>query len=577
MRIKVIIVLLILLGTAMSVRAQDTLPLGEPVTGEITDEVTAVEYIYEGTAGETITLFMSANPDPATGNRLDSYLTLTAPDGTLLFNDDGGSNLNSYIGPYTLPLDGTYIITATRFGEATGASQGAFQLIIEAADPTPLVLGETVTLDVTTTPTVLSYTPAEDEFLRLTGSVEGTVPPTATYNVEVRQDVGQTFSSGFSFPDGTMNIDSLQFLGGQTYYFYVTQQLQQLAAELPPLRVELTLDTVPVTTLAVGESTTIEVSDSASILTFSPGEFGIFRLTATSDTPDRFYVAEVLNSVGFVNSSSSLPNGDLFIDPLILEPNEVYQVRVFTQKNPSLEDESEPIAVTLQLDTVQVKSIAFGEQVTGSLNDENPVSYFRFAGDTTFTYSINGSRVSGDIAVGVDLFSIAEQRGIQGTSSFFNGDDGIVLNNVPVPSDGDYLMVVRRVNEAGLGVRGTSTEFELTLSAEPIPVLASGVANEGVQDINIFETLYLYEGQEGQTIRITLESLDLVYAPNLEVQTPENDLGFFFLVNTSSTRYGTFIYETVLPLDGTYLFRVRNGGLGPAPEVRFSLMVEEIE
>jgi hypothetical protein len=111
---------------------------GESVQGTIDATTPSVTYTLQGAAGDTITVVMSR----ASGD-LDSYLYLLDENGQLLFedNDSGGEDGNARM-VYTLPVDGTYLITATRLGQAQGTTSGNFLLdvISNAAQP-PVAAG----------------------------------------------------------------------------------------------------------------------------------------------------------------------------------------------------------------------------------------------------------------------------------------------------------------------------------------------------------------------------------------------------------------------------------------------------
>lgn len=87
-------------------------------------------YSFNGTAGQTISVFMSAS--------FDTYLILRNPDGsTLAQDDDGGGGTNSRIpsvsGQLTLPTTGTYTILANSF---LANVTGPYSLTLSGSSPT---------------------------------------------------------------------------------------------------------------------------------------------------------------------------------------------------------------------------------------------------------------------------------------------------------------------------------------------------------------------------------------------------------------------------------------------------------
>ncbi|MCS7071933.1 MAG: PPC domain-containing protein, partial [Anaerolinea sp.] len=101
---------------------------GQPVTGAITPDNKFDVYVFQGTAGQVVTLAMNA-----TSGTLDTALYLIGPLNTVVAeNDDAvvGENTNSLIANFTLPQDGRYIIIATHFGTLYGGTTGTYQLTL---------------------------------------------------------------------------------------------------------------------------------------------------------------------------------------------------------------------------------------------------------------------------------------------------------------------------------------------------------------------------------------------------------------------------------------------------------------
>jgi hypothetical protein len=131
-----------------------TLEYGDFLTGRITDLESNVDYTLQASAGDVISLSMTA-----TSGELDSLVALYSQDGRqLIFNDDDPINdtLDSYIREYTIPEDGSYIVRATRYNRGDGDTTGTYELgltLIGTADafsddpftPLPITLNETRT------------------------------------------------------------------------------------------------------------------------------------------------------------------------------------------------------------------------------------------------------------------------------------------------------------------------------------------------------------------------------------------------------------------------------------------------
>ncbi|MBN1201055.1 MAG: TlpA family protein disulfide reductase [Anaerolineae bacterium] len=106
----------------------DPLQPGERVSGTITDAAFQHAYRFSGHAGDVVGVRLQADD-----SNLDTYLVLMTADGERLAeNDDDESSSNSFI-ECTLPVDGEYIVVATRFLEADGFGSGAYTLLLTVA------------------------------------------------------------------------------------------------------------------------------------------------------------------------------------------------------------------------------------------------------------------------------------------------------------------------------------------------------------------------------------------------------------------------------------------------------------
>jgi Flp pilus assembly protein TadD len=131
---------------------------GETVENGIAGDVAGHHYIFAARTGEVVGIQMHV-----TSGTLDPLLILLDPEGNeLIRNDDDpeGTNRDSYVRDFVIPMDGEYTIIATRFQEALGSTEGTFTLMLdqhEARPPTqeapptpgerppqPIAFGETV-------------------------------------------------------------------------------------------------------------------------------------------------------------------------------------------------------------------------------------------------------------------------------------------------------------------------------------------------------------------------------------------------------------------------------------------------
>jgi hypothetical protein len=112
---------------------------GESQRGNIDANVPAVTYRFFGSASDAVTITMSR-----AGGDLNSYLYLLDGAGQLLFedNDSAGTDNGDARITYTLPVEGPYLIVATRLGQAQGTTSGSYLLELDSEAEPPAVIEE---------------------------------------------------------------------------------------------------------------------------------------------------------------------------------------------------------------------------------------------------------------------------------------------------------------------------------------------------------------------------------------------------------------------------------------------------
>ncbi len=116
------------------------LSYNEAVSGVLSDEDSENWFIFQGSAGDDITLRMVAGE-----SALDPFLILTDSAGYELVRADDAPDgaLDAVIAGFSLPADGSYLVRATRYGFEHGPSAGSYTLIIET-EAAPVEAGTTV-------------------------------------------------------------------------------------------------------------------------------------------------------------------------------------------------------------------------------------------------------------------------------------------------------------------------------------------------------------------------------------------------------------------------------------------------
>lgn len=485
---KLFIAALMLLALPLIAGAQDggTITYDQIVTGTISDSTPAVNYTFNGSAGDVIQISMKA-----TQQGLDSYLELRDANGNVIYtDDDAGGNLNAVIGPTTLPATGVYTIVATRCCGGQGTSTGTFELTLSRAQLTPLALNETYTIQLTpeNPSAFFTYSAAQKEVLSVAG---GVTTDSVGANLEIRDPQGTWINSGYGSRDYPILLDPL-YLGAAGQYLFI-------------LRREAT--------------------------------YG--------------------------------PNGQQ------------------TQ-------EGGPVTVALTVRSTESTPIALDVPVSGTLNDQNPSDYYTFNARRGDILRLAGDQPADAAPFEIQVFNPSGFSFNGGSPSYSNTPLKIVIDPLTIDTDGEYLIVVRRLN-TGSPVDGTTSAYMLTLSATQTPELQNGVEITGTVGGQVYEQVYRFAGTAGQTIRMTLRSVNDSYGPTLNIQGPSQPVeplaapsgggiggggdypgGFYMSLNSSVP--STYTYEAQLPFDGIYLFRVSNGIYLPeGPSIgEFGLKVEII-
>lgn len=130
---------------------------GQTVGGTLTDSQFRQLYIFSGTAGQVISVALTA-----TEGDLDPYLLLMNNQNQVLaVSDDDGATNNSVITAYVLPITGDYFIIATRFGHEHGTTTGDYRLTLDdlGATTTTTIADDVIIFNVPETGQITEDTP----------------------------------------------------------------------------------------------------------------------------------------------------------------------------------------------------------------------------------------------------------------------------------------------------------------------------------------------------------------------------------------------------------------------------------
>lgn len=214
--IGVVALLLAVALGAMITSAQENLPLGEPIIGELSATTTQVEYTYTATEGEILVIELLAVDFSVFS---DLKLIINDPSGVEIINDETFGVSSNYI---QFAESGDYTIIAARGEYASEDAAGEY--FLRAVNPTELVTGEPVTQDLKKNGSFYYvYTGADDA--NLTFVRDGDIPLNVTVNTLSEFSPGSLSilaTLGGSFVTrGSLGV----IPGGETYIIVVEEEL----------------------------------------------------------------------------------------------------------------------------------------------------------------------------------------------------------------------------------------------------------------------------------------------------------------------------------------------------------------
>lgn len=102
------------------------LTYGTTVTGRLDNRIPSARYQFDGLRGEFVRVTLRV-----TNGDLDAVLTLIAPDGAILLSRDEDIEAGTLTAQLRLPSNGTFGLTAARFGFMYGTTTGSYSLQID--------------------------------------------------------------------------------------------------------------------------------------------------------------------------------------------------------------------------------------------------------------------------------------------------------------------------------------------------------------------------------------------------------------------------------------------------------------
>lgn len=373
--------------------AQDApaLTYGAETTGEITEAAPEVRYTFTGAAGDLIIARMTA-----VQQGLDSYLSLLDSEGAeLTFNDDGGGSLNSLLGPFMLPTDGTYTLVATHCCPGGGGiSTGAFNLSLAVTTPLTLTAGEplAVSLDDAQAVITLQYQVTEPQMASIALSdLAGT--GALVLNMLDLNGNPILFDSRHADPSVAQPPQPTPVYLSQpgSYMLTVRQDTSYgfpdpLASSTPPAQGSVSAvvqaQVLPINPLTLGAQQAGALTDGNPYAAYSfDGQINRLLRVTGSSAPDApsfdviFYGPNGLQT--YYASTAGSPNHDFVVDPLQLSEDGTHIVLVRLPFDGSTPAAGWSVDYAFTVGESQIQTLVPGQEMTGTLPEPDASIYER--------------------------------------------------------------------------------------------------------------------------------------------------------------------------------------------------------
>lgn len=437
-RIVSLTLLLVLMALPLTAGAQAAEPIaiGDSVEGTLTEANSQALYEFEATAGQTISITLSSSD-------FDAYLLLQVGDENVIASDDDSAgSLNSRIGAFTIPEDGTYTIVATSYSAYynSGATPGDFTLSLAEFETRSIEYTQTVDAELTDEELVAYYTFSGQEgdtvIIRLNSS---------DFDSYLRlSDAGGELMSN---DDGGGNLNSLigpYVLPATGTYTIAASSLSESATG----SYTLSLERVELNIINFGDEVEGELGKNAPAIYFSfEGTSGdVVSIEVDSDADTNLTLNDPYNyQVAFDEDGGSGANPE--ISEVSLNSTGIYTIVVqspFGDTGP----------FTLTLARSELPSLDEGSQTLSFSTEQTQrgVVFTANAGETVrLTLSSGGAEASPSVDVlqaGNSLTYISSSRVSQLSVDFVTPDDGDVVVNI---SDYSYTNLRLQVTLERLG------------------------------------------------------------------------------------------------------------------------------
>lgn len=503
---RLLIVILIVPICIGLVYAQDTTPTALPIfpitpgsyEGNLNNQVVSVRYSFEAVEGDAFTIDMET-----TSGDLDPFLLLFAPNGRLLDSNDDveNGNRNAQI-TITIEVPGTYIIEATRFEVEEGETQGTYRLSLSVAgEGTPTSNGELDPLSIAPTFGV------EYDFIEYDAFGTGIVndeQPTDYFVLGGQQGdfvrIALSITSGDVVP--TLNLlnqdlslisQSTEMDANQVVIFATLPQtgwyLIEAGRESGTGEFTLFSERLVDALLESGRTTTGEFTAGRQTLFYifnARIEDRVFAdITPTNGSIQPEITILDLNQRILAQRTGEAANQARV--RAVIPRSGTYILQVTNQSTTTGTFEVTMRQIPIDISKLDVLSATYNSDHSSSINDANPVDFYRFSGKAGELVTIE-MRIAEDNMI-FDPFLILADSELNelAYSDSIGNTRNARITQFELEADGDYYILATR---AGLSNGDSYGTYELEITAGQI-ALQSGLLTvtlnwEGNADLNLF-------------------------------------------------------------------------------------------
>jgi len=584
---------------------------GDMLSGNIDDAVPAVTYRFYGRGGDVVTLTMSR-----AGGDLNSYLYLLDGDGQLLYEDnDSGANDTDALILYTLPVDGPYLVTATRLGQAQGTTSGSFVFEIQStsspagieadsepslpddyADLPEIVYGETVEGEISNGKfmDVYVFKGTEGDVISIDMvSVNPDSPAALDPFLVLLDDQRIPLAERDDIVDGVQRDAHLEFTLPRTAYYGIVATrfdhergtttgayaltlngpTDAIATPDATQRSTSSLDQLVATPLIPGSPVQATFDKAAHLYSFTAFAGSLVDIAVTTDPGLDSLVVLADEDLREIQSSitGALTN-------ITISETGKYLVMVAPRLGPAYQQDGGYIlALNLTSETTTEPSTAarqlvYGDVVNGVIDDSTTSQIYTFAG-------AEGQRIRivMEATPGSSLDSYLELQNADGVVIDANDDidPGIVRDSqiiADLPADDTYVIIASRY--VGPDTEPTSGTYQLKLellddyavpgvSSTTTPLSYGQTATGEIND-NQYILFYVFDGSAGDIVTIRVENLSGNLDTVLHLYQSSGSDWVEIASNDDSPTGGTYeplLSNVILPQTGKYLIAVNRYGL----------------